>query len=163
VSARLPLREVQIVQNPALGSTLLWRFGRGLQERTLGQPGVLPFFFLVLPVCLFARALDDVLSTRKGSGLRLFSAKVGENREELIAIHERALALRELTWRSLVTGVRIRSLKLDCGRGEVRANDIRMPDSPERLKPLCDGAERLGYWCGGVSLKQAAMLLQVTF
>lgn len=163
MSSRLTLNEAQIIQNPALGAVLLWRFGKGFQERSLNQPAVMPFYFLVLPICLFGKTIEDTLSTRKGSGLRLFAAKVADDREELLAIHERALTLRELTWQSFAMGTDIRCLKVDFARAEVRANDVRMPSIPERIKPLCDGAERLGYWCGDVSLKQAATLLQVVF
>jgi hypothetical protein len=52
----------------------------------------LPLAFLVLPLVLHRPTLEMINSTRKASGLALFAAKLGEERENLLAVHERALA-----------------------------------------------------------------------
>jgi hypothetical protein len=86
------LNEADLVQNAALGGALIWRFGLGYQEKATSVPPLMPFAFVVLPICLHAQTVDVVLGTRKNSGLSLFAAKVGEVREALLAIHTRALA-----------------------------------------------------------------------
>lgn len=141
----------------------MWRFALGYQEKALSEPPALPILFVVLPMCLHTSTLGHILSTRKSSGLGLFVAKIGEVREDLLAIHERAIALRELSLDSIGMGVRCEWLTLNYSSAEVRANDVRPPTVPERIKPMWDGAEKLGYWCGGAGLKQATTLLRVDF
>jgi hypothetical protein len=161
VAAR-DLNEVEIVQNAALGSVLLWRFASGFQETAYaGAP--LPLLYLVLPICLQRTSLDSVIRTRRNSGLALFVARLGEGREDLYAIHTRALALRQLSTESLVVGVNAELLTLDYHEALVRANTRSAPLLPERLKSMWDAAERLGHWCATVSFPQTAALLKVNF
>lgn len=156
------LNECEIVQNAALGSVLLWRFASGFQGTAhAGAP--LPLLFLVLPICFQRTSLDSVARTRRNSGLALFVARLGEVREDLLAIHTRALALRQLSTDSLVVGVSAGLLTLDYRQAFVRANTRSDPILPERLKPMWDAAERLGHWCATVSLSQTATLLKVNF
>ena len=157
------LNEADVVQNAALGGALIWRFGRGYQERSNHMPPTMPFAFIVLPICLYSPTLDAALSTRRNSGLSLFAAKVGEIREALLAIHTRVLELRELSLQSISTGVRSGLLSLDYKTAALRSNDVRTPVLPERIKPLWNAAERLGYWCGAVPLKELGTILRVEF
>lgn len=46
-------RETKLIQNPALGSVLLWRFTTGYAEGSeVNSPTPLPLLFLVLPIAL---------------------------------------------------------------------------------------------------------------
>ena|SRR5438128_124949 len=155
--------QAELIQNPVFGATLMWRFGLGYQERSLSEPPTLPLFFIVLPVCIHAETIQEVLSTRKSSGLALFAAKVGEVREDLLAIHERALRLRDLTLESIGLAVQYRWLTADYSKAELRANQSRGPTPGERIKPMWDAAEKFGYWCAGAGLKQTTLLLQMAF
>jgi hypothetical protein len=157
------LNEADIVQNAALGAALIWSFGQGYQEKSTGVPPLLPFAFIVLPICLYSQTLDAALSTRRNSGLALFAAKVGEMRETLLAIHTRARDLRELSLQSISLGVRSSILSIDYSVAAVRSNTVKPPALPERIKPCWNAADRLGYWCGGVQLTELASLLRVEF
>src|SRR5271167_1985510 len=94
------LNESEIIQNPALGAFALWKFGLGFQAAD-SRPAPLPLFFLILPLLMHRQTSEVIESTRKASGLSLFAAKLSEDRENLIAVHERALILRKLAWDSL--------------------------------------------------------------
>lgn len=157
------LNEAEIVQNAALGGTLIWRFGQGYQERSTNVPAPLPFAFIVLPVCLHSQTLDAVLGTRRNSGLSLFAAKVGEVRESLLAIHTRARELRELSFQSISVGIRCGILSIDYKTAALRSNDVKAPTVPERIKASWNAAERLGYWCGALPLQELGSLLRVEF
>ena len=63
-------REVQNVQNPALGATLVWRFCCGYVEahRVDASPP-LPLLFFVLPIILHQATSEFVKRTYKSSGL----------------------------------------------------------------------------------------------
>lgn len=160
------LNEFEIIQNPALGAYTIWRFGLGYQSEQ-GRPATLPLAFLVLPLVLHRPTLETINSTRKASGLALFAAKLGEERENLLAVHERAFALRRLTLQSIAMGVGGRLLTLDYVAATVRANTsestIRKPVLPERIKGFSGAAEKVGYWFSKLGLHQVASTLAVEF
>jgi len=160
------LTELEIVQNPALGAYPLWRFGVGFQSED-GRPPPLPLAFLVLPLLLHQPTLKMITSTQKASGLALFAAKLGEERENLLAVHERALALRWLSLHSIAMGVSNRLLTLDYNAATLRANtadqSVRKPSLPERMRGFSGAADKLGYWFSKLGLHQVASTLAVEF
>lgn len=160
------LTELNLVQNPALGAYILWKFGLG-HESLGGELAKLPGTFLVLPLVLHRLTLDLVSSTQRGSGLALFAAKLAEREEDLLAIHTRALALRHLTVRSLGFGINSRLLTLNYEDASMRANVLatrsKNPVIPQRLRSLSNGAEKVGYWFAKMSLPQIASTLRVEF
>jgi hypothetical protein len=157
------LNEVDIVQNGALGAAILWRFGTSYQGKSASVPPLMPLMFVVLPVCLHAQTIETLLSTRKNSGLGLFAAKLGETRENLIAVHSRALAFRSLSLHSISIGIQASLLSVDYQNATVRSNDLQPPTLPERIKPTWEAAGRLGYWCASLELRQIASLLRLDF
>lgn len=160
------LSEPEIIQNPALGAYTLWRFGLGFQSEG-GHPAPLPLVFLVLPLVLHRSTLELVASTRKTSGLALFAAKMGEERENLLAVHERALALRHLSLQSIAMGIGGGLLMLDYAAATMRANtvasDLPNPSLPERVRALTGAADKIGYWFSKVGLAQIASTLMIEF
>jgi Family of unknown function (DUF6521) len=160
------LTELEIVQNPALGAYVLWRFGIGFQSED-GRPAALPLAFLVLPLLLHQPTLKMIASTQKASGLALFAAKLGQERENLLAVHERALALRRLSLQSIAMGVNNRLLTLDYNAATLRANtadeSLEKPSLPERLRGFSGAADKVGYWSSKLGLHQVALTLAVEF
>jgi hypothetical protein len=163
---RRALTELEIIQNPALGAYTLWRFGIGFQSED-GRPSPLPLAFLVLPLLLHQPTLKMIISTQRASGLALFVAKLGQERENLVAVHERALALRRLSLQSIAMGVSNRLLKLDHDTVTLRANtaddSLRKPSLPERIRGFSSAADKLGYWFSKLGLRQVASSLLVEF
>ena len=158
------LTEAEIVQNTALSSAMIWQSGIGYQKESDGRPMDLHVGFLVLPICLHRSTLTQLMATQLRSGLSLFAAKLDNNREELLALHVRALSYRGLTLESIATGIRAKLVHVDYAAATLRANPVRMPTHlPERVKPLIRGAERLGAWCARLSLEQIATTLRIEF
>lgn len=151
---------VAAVQNPAFGATLLWRFGLGYQDEAAEAPLML-LHFLVLPLVLHAPTLALVVGTRPSSSVALFASKLADQREELVAVHERALKLRALTLESLSAGVTARLLSVDYDVASVRSNEARQPTPPERLKQHFSAAEKLGRWFARTPADQTFTLLRV--
>jgi hypothetical protein len=160
------LTELEIVQNPALGAYAVWRFGVGFQSED-SRPAALPLTFLVLPLLLHQPTLRIITSTQRASGLALFSAKLGQERENLLAVHERARALRRLTLQSIAMGVNNRLLTLDYNSATLRANtadeSLQKPSLPERIRGFAGAADKLGYWFSKLGLHQVASTLAVEF
>ena len=161
-----PLSEIEIVQNPALGAYTIWRFGIGFQSED-NRPAAFPLAFLVLPLLLHRPTLEVIGSTQKASGLALFAAKLGKERENLLAVHERAFVLRRLTLQSIAMGIGERLLTLDYSSATIRANtpesDSRKPILPERIRGFSGAAEKVGYWFSRLGLHQIASTLAVEF
>lgn len=160
------LSEAEIVQNEALGAFALWRFGLSFQDRE-GYPATLPLAFLVLPLVLHGPTLSIVLSTHKASGLHLFVGKLGEKREDLLAVHGRAMSLRRLTLESLMLGEQSGLMRIEASTANVWANGLyegrRAPVLPERIRRIAPACERLGHWFAGFSDQQVAHTLRVEF
>lgn len=156
--------EVELIQNPALGCVALWEFGKEYQSLNAEPPSLLAAF-LVLPLVLHGPTRDLITGTQKGSGLGLFAAKLREEREQLMAVHVRALVLRSLTLQSVVFGIRSRFLTLDYPSATVRANaaPFKLPAFPESTKAIRPAAAKVGYWLAKAGLPQAAKQLCVEF
>ncbi|WP_175958575.1 three component ABC system middle component [Burkholderia sp. BCC0405] len=151
------LSEAALVQNEALGAYALWKFALGYQDRD-GHAATLPLAFLVLPLILYSPTLEMVLRTQKGSGLHLFAGKLGDQREDLLAIHGRALSLRRLTVDSLMSAEQSSLVRIDPTTATMWANgpyeDLRAPVLPERIRRLGLASERIGYWFSGLTDQQ---------
>jgi hypothetical protein len=160
------LSELAIVQNPALGAYTIWRFGLGFQSDD-SRPAALPLAFLVLPLVLHRPTLASIGSTQRASGLALFASKLSQERENLLAIHERALLLRSLTLQSIAMGVNQRLLSINYAAATIRANttenSTRKIALPERLKAFSGAPEKIGYWFSKLGLHQIASILSVDF
>ncbi|OZI37181.1 hypothetical protein CAL29_01765 [Bordetella genomosp. 10] len=159
------LSEAALVQNEALGAYSLWRFGLGYQGRD-GRSCTLPLAFLVLPLILHGPTLAMVLSTHKASGLHLFAGKLGDKREDLIAIHGRVMALRRLTLESLVWAEQAGLIRIEPTTAtlwSIGLYDLGMPALPERIRRVGPACERLGYWFAGLTDQQVVHTLKVDF
>lgn len=166
VSSLPLLSETALVQNEALGAYSLWKFGLGFQERD-GRAATIPLAFLVLPLILHGPTLAMVSSTHTSSGLHLFAGKLGEKREDIIAIHARALSLRQLSLESLMRAEQSGLIRIDPTTASMWAvgpyDEMAVPALPERIRRVAPACERVGYWFAGLSDQQVAHTLRVDF
>jgi hypothetical protein len=166
IPSRRALSETALIQNPTLGAFALWKFGLSYQGRIATRPS-LPLAFLVLPLVLHEATRGLIGSTQKASGLALFAEKLGAHRENLIAVHDRALRLRELTLESIAVGVSTKLLTLDYEEARLRANTldetVMSPMLPERIKWAASTADKLGHWFAGIPDQQVARTLKIDF
>jgi hypothetical protein len=160
------INEAAIVQNEALGAYAIWRFGLGFQERD-GQAVLMPLAFLLLPLVFHGPTLAMVQGTQKASGLHLFAGKLGEQREDLLAVHGRALTLRQLTLSSLMVAEQSRLIRIEPSAATVWSfsphHGLRAPTLPDRIRQIGPASEKVGYWFAGLSDQQVAHTLKVAF
>ncbi len=161
-------REVRNIQNPALGAGLIWRFVCGyVANHPSRDPAPLPLLFLVLPIVLHEETEEFVSSTQKASGLRLFAAKFGkaENLKQdlLLAIHDRMLALRRLSMESIRLGLATRLLHLDGATVIPLSETQAVAGIQSDVRRLMKSAEKLGTWCGLLTMHEIATVLKVRF
>ena len=161
------LTELDIVQNPAIGAYLIWQFTLGYQ--TSGADSVpVPLAFLVLPMLLHRPTFDEIVSTRKASGLPLFAAKFDKEREILMGIHGRAMQLRPLTLQSIGVAGTSKLVRIDYEAAAIHGYPldllgVRKPTLPERLKGFASAADKIGHWFSNLGLPQIASTLRVDF
>ncbi|SFQ23835.1 three component ABC system middle component [Variovorax sp. 770b2] len=161
-----PLSETALIQNPALGAFALWNFGISYQAERAERPS-LPLAFIVLPLVLHQETRELIGSTLKASGLALFAEKLGEQRENLLAVHNRALHLRTLTLNSIAVGASTRLLTINYETAKLRANSLEgrslKPKLPERIKWIGAATEKLGHWFSIIPDQQIARTLRIDF
>lgn len=151
---------VEAVQNSALCAYMLWSFGRGYQEK---EQAIAPFHlhFILLPLVLHRPTLDKISGTWPTSGLGKFVEKFAHQREELLAINERARAMRRLTLEAISTGLASGLLRIDYETSLVEAQEVRLRQPSDRVRPLAAGARKVGQWMSRIPSASIFSLLQV--
>lgn len=159
-------REAQNVQNPALGAAILWRFccAYGTTHPTSAAPG-LPTLFVVLPIVLHQATAELLRRTRLSSGLRAFAAKFGDNavakQDLLLQIHDRSLRWRSLTLQSIELAAAGRLIHLTEAGEVIPLSKTKARGLPDEVKLLMGDAEKLGAWCGPLTLHEITTTLKV--
>ena len=163
-------QETQIVQNPALGAMLLWRFAAGYERaNAVRDHAPLPLLFIVLPIMLYDEATQFIESTRESSGIRSFVAKFSDSRisknDVIFSLNERAIKLRRLSIESLKVAVSASLVAVDIPRGVAISLSSTQPRSriPQSIRTMLRSSEKLGTWCSEVSLHEVSSLLKVRF
>ncbi|KAA8553798.1 three component ABC system middle component [Pseudomonas marginalis] len=156
--------EIYLVQNPALGAILMWEFVKGYKRQCTGAGPSLPFLFLVLPI-IFSEPLRTIIGkTNSTSGLRLFAAKFSKEQELLLSIQRRMLALRQTSLSSVSIALDSGLLTLDCTTAVVNYSTKRYPPNiPDTVRELGKHADKLGGWCGALSIQEVQTALRIGF
>ena len=156
------LSELERVYNPVHGGLLLWRATQGyFAEVSQGLP--VPLAYLILPVALHAESRAALTRTNSGSGLSLFAAKIGTRQEDLLALHERALALRSLSNASISSAAMASMIHLDPVAAKLLPLDVKLPTLPSSATKLGKACEKLGGWFARMPIEQIASTLRIAF
>jgi hypothetical protein len=159
------LNEAQLVQNTALGGVLIWQFVRTFTDQAShGCP--LPLCFVILPILFHHATRGAAEGTSPASPLSKFVEKFERNREQLLAIHNRMIALRLLTLRSLQLASSRALIAIEPKDATVMPTRMSaLPDrqQPERLRKMLRAAEKLGLWMAPHPISNIATALRVYF
>jgi hypothetical protein len=163
-------KETRIVQNPALGAFLIWRFVVGYEKGVDIPKGTpFPLIFIVLPIILHPEICGFAKSTLQSSGLRAFAGKFvtasASKSDLLLAINRRALRMRNLTLDSLSLAISTHLVTLTSDDGLILPLSNTPPRTgiPESITTLLKVAEKLGVWCSQISLHEVSIILKVGF
>jgi Family of unknown function (DUF6521) len=158
------LAEVQAIQNPALGAALIWRFVCGYSPTSGDRGTPLQLVFVVLPLAFHLRSIAEVAGTQASSGLRKFEQKFENRGDILLAIHPRMLAMRSLSLKSLLIGLRSGLLTLVPNEGVLWPRSYSMPPADGKaVSDLLKSAQKLGSWCKDLTLFEIAGILKLEF
>lgn len=159
-------KEVQNVQNPALGSYLIWNFVRGyFSEKASFVP--FPLLFIVLPILLREDMTEVLFSTYKPTGLRNFadkfiSAKILKN-DIISQIHISSEMMKELTLHSIKIAIRASLISIDKNALVLPISISEHISEPKSVVNLGKASEKLGYWCSQITLHEISQVLKVRF
>lgn len=163
-------KEHRAVQNPALGSVLLWRFCAGFHDGSQQAAAApLTLAFLVLPILLHEQTAQLVASTLRSSGLRKFTEKFSSSAEAktdlLLALNARAVQMRPLTLDSLRLALYGNLVGMDTPKAAFFPLSTVPPVAgiPESIRPLLASAEKLGVWCSQLTPYEIGLALKITF
>jgi len=163
-------REVEYVQNPALGGMLLWNFAVGYEEGSEIRAAVpIPLAFIVLPIVYHEETFQFVRSTQERSGLRAFAAKFCTSKESksdlILALNDRAINMRSLTMEALAFAIASNLVTMDMNHGKVvpLSQTPLTAGIPQSIRPMFKGAKKFGSWCSQLSLYEISIILKVGF
>ncbi|HBZ87065.1 MAG TPA: hypothetical protein DEO67_08005 [Candidatus Edwardsbacteria bacterium] len=161
-------KEVNNVQNPALGALLLWRFVAGFEssESNRKHPD-LPLLFIVLPLLFHDETAKIMVATRGSSGLRAFTDKfspsaVSKN-DLLVSLNSKINCTKDLTLNSLMLAVASNLLIINVDKATVIPLSITPPKAglSESIKILITLAEKLGTWCAPLTNHEIGLTLKI--
>ena len=159
------VEEIYHVQNPALGATILWQFICGYKSVNF-EPVPFPLLFIVLPL-IYTEDLCVVISkTQRRTGLSKVSEKLFRDKmnDELYAINNFAIALREVTLKSFNMGLSTGLFHIEISPAMVYPSSECLKNSfNHEINILLDSAEKLGEWCAALTLREISELLKVRF
>jgi hypothetical protein len=162
--------EARALQNPALGSVLLWKFSSSYYETHPYHSGPpLQLLFLVLPMVFQANIREVILGTRKSSSLRAFTEKFSSSAlsssDIVLSLQNRIQRMKPLTAKSLHMIVSCGMVTIDSGSGTVIPSRARglSQQLPAGVAPLARAAEYLGGWTSQLSLYEIAVNLRLFF
>lgn len=161
-------QEAQVMQNPALGAVLLWRFAKAHADaHPQKQSPVLPVSFLILPLLWHAATAEPLTGTQTSSGLRKYAAKfthpTGGARDVLLSLQDRATRWRAKTLDSLRVAFAAGLLDLGEDGRIVAQASIPEPKQNRTVAQMVDGAEKIGVWFASLTVEEVSLILQVRF
>lgn len=163
-SAQDPGEDIYLVQNPALGATLVWRFVEAYAPKAEDRRPPLPLLFIVLPIVYRKELRDVAASTQLSSGLRLFAGKFKREQEILHGIQTRMLLLKRLSLSSISIALQCGLINIDTETAEVSSLRQKMPSiNVDDIKHMMRSAEKLGHWCKELTLQEVQAVLRIKF
>lgn len=157
-------REVYLVQNPAIGAAILWRFVCGYYNSE-SQQVPFPLLFVVLPI-IFREDLREVISsTNKTSGLQKVSEKLFANKQTdlLCSIQNTAEQYKETTLSAINIALFTNLISISSKTALVMPLQTGTKKMPKSSEKLLKQSEKLGVWCSTLSLHEISILLKVRF
>lgn len=161
--------ETRLVQNPALGAVLLWRFAsKYTTSHPVQEAPSICLAALVLPLVWHADTMENLTGTQERSGLKSFADKftdtTNSSLDALIAIHPRTARWRTKTLDSLKVGFGSGLLKLSPNGDLVASSrEWQLVKHTSVVQRQVRATEKLGVWFASLTLLEIGSTLHVRF
>ncbi len=163
-------KEVNLIQNPALGAVIIWSMICGYKEEK-DQDLPIALSMLSIPIVFYRPLLDVISRTQKKSGLRKFVSKLTETKNGA-STTDLLLSIQERT--RLWKDVSLTSLKFALASNLITFSDHACistsinNDPPAKYltgisRIMLKGARKLGLWFSPLSLEEIEKLLHLRF
>jgi len=156
------LDEIYLMQNPALGAALVWRFAEGYAPKGDGLLPCMPLLFIVLPILYHQQLRDAASTTFPSSGLRVFAGKFKSQQEILYGIQGRMIKLRDVSLASISIAIQCDLISLNIATAEIKSlRRTAPPDLDGRIKEMLKSADKLGQWCKTLTIQEVQAILRI--
>jgi len=155
--------EVELVQNSALCSFILWTFVDEFYGESKNVRGpALPFILPVLPMVIHRETVENFGRRQYVGGLHLALA---ENKTLTLDLQERMEMSLELTFSALNLCFASKLLNYNPDRGQLiptnRKSGFHFPGSD--VREMLNTARRLGFWFSNINAEQLCSMLRIHF
>jgi hypothetical protein len=155
-------REIYLMQNPALGAALIWRFTEGYAPKGQGQLPTMLLLFIVLPILFHEQLRNAAITTNPSSGLRVFAGKFKSEQEILFGIQGRMLKLRDVSLASISIAIQSNLISLNTSDAHVESLRPKAPaDLQKKTADMMKAAQKLGHWCKTLTLQEVQAILRI--
>jgi hypothetical protein len=161
--------ETRLVQNPALGAVLLWRFASKYSaSHPVHAAPSMCLAALILPLVWHADTMENLTGTQERSGLKAFADKFTDTTNSsvdgLMAIHPRTARWRTKTLESLKVGFGSGLLRISPTGDLIPGHkEWQLTKQPSIVQRQVKAAEKLGAWFASLTLLEIASTLHVRF
>lgn len=163
-------KEAWLINNPALGSYLIWTFV--LESYNNTKLPVHPSkIFCLFPFIYYSNTRDILSSTHLSSNLYSYTAKFSTTKacatDITLSIHSRVDNQKEKTLESLITAFDNGLLTIDTYSGLIipntRIKPIARTELHDSIKELYDGSRKLGKWLSNMNTEDVTRTIKVVF
>jgi|AGTN01.3.fsa_nt_gi hypothetical protein len=160
-------KEINNIQNPALGAYIIWNFVRGYYNgKALFVP--FPLLFIVLPIMFREDMVEVLYGTNKPTGLRNYADKFTSKQilknDVISQLPPSSEMMMGLTLQSIKVAIRASLISIDVNNAFIFPISMSEHKSePKSIVQMGRASEKLGYWCSQVTLHEISQILKVRF
>ena len=154
--------EIDLIQNPAIGSIIIWKFLFGYGTKL--EQHKFELLFIVLPIIFNQELRNYIDSTRKSSGFTKVIEKMMRDKKIDIVyqINNNAENMKELTLESIRIGMITNLFVLD-EMLNIEVEDIKIPKVSRNTEKILENAEKIGKWLSELNMLEIEKILKVRF
>ena len=154
--------EIDLIQNPAIGSIIIWKFLLGYGTKL--EQDKFELLFIVLPIIFNQELRNYIDSTRKSSGFTKVIEKMMRDKKIDIVyqINNNAENMKELTLESIRIGIIANLFVLD-EMLNIEVEDIKIPKVSKNIEKILENAEKIGKWLSELNMLEIEKILKVRF
>ncbi|MCI8655293.1 MAG: hypothetical protein HFJ48_05435 [Clostridia bacterium] len=154
--------EIDLIQNPAIGSIIIWKFLFGYGTKLDSEN--FEILFIVLPIIFNQEMRSYINSTREASGLTKVVEKMMTDKKIDIVyqISKNAEQMKELTLESIQIGLTTDLFLID-EKMNIETQNIKIPKLSKKTEDILKISEKIGVWFSKLNVLEIEKILKVRF